>query len=88
MSDRFANHSTGLTGPAENVEVVDYASGNVTLTQPSRYLKSSGSGILKVDTVGGQINVSLVVVPGVNHERVTRVYQSGSTAGLTINNCY
>lgn len=83
-TDYFANARPGLVGPGENIEVANYASGNYDFVAEPRFIVSSGTGILKVDTAGGQTNVSLPVVPGVNPVRITRVYQSGSTAGLTI----
>jgi hypothetical protein len=80
MADRFANHSSGVTGPGVRGEVANYSAGNHTFSFTPRYLKCSASGILKVDLLGGGTNIDLPVVPGVNPERVTRIYNSGSTA--------
>jgi hypothetical protein len=79
MSNNLANYSTGLTGPGTKGEVANYSSGDHTFTFVPRYLKCSASGILRVDLVRGGTNISLPVVPGVNPERVTRIYNVGST---------
>lgn len=80
MANRFSNHSGGVTGPGTRGEVADYSSGNHTFSFVPRYLKCSASGILKVDLLDGGTNIDLPVVPGVNPERVTRIYNSGSAA--------
>ena len=80
MSDKFANSHGGLTAPGTYAEEADYTAGNHTFATVPRYLKCSASGILKVDMLNGGVNVSLPVVPGVNPERVTKIYNSGSTA--------
>lgn len=80
MSDLFANSKGGMSGPGTNAEVADYSADDHDFTHTTRYLKCSASGILKVDMAGGGTNISLPVVPGVNPERVTRIYNSGSTA--------
>jgi hypothetical protein len=80
MSNNLANYSTGLTGPGTKGEVANYSAGDHTFSFVPRYLKCSASGILKVDLVRGGTNISLPVVPGVNPERVTRIYNVGSTA--------
>jgi hypothetical protein len=79
MSNNLANYSTGLTGPGTKGEVANYSSGDHTFTFVPRYLKCSASGILKVDLVRGGTNISLPVVPGVNPERVSKIYNVGST---------
>jgi hypothetical protein len=80
MADKFANAHGGLTGPGTYAEVADYSSGDHTFSTFPRYLKCSASGVLKVDMLDGGVNVSLPVVPGVNPERVKKIYNSGSTA--------
>jgi hypothetical protein len=80
MSDRFGAERVELTAPGSRGEVADYSAGNHTFSFVPRYLKCSASGILKVDLLGGGTNIDLPVVPGVNPERVTRIYNSGSTA--------
>jgi hypothetical protein len=80
MSNNLANYSSGLTGPGSKGEVADYSSGNHTFSFVPRYIKCSASGILKVDLLRGGTNISLPVVPGVNPERVSRIYNVGSTA--------
>jgi hypothetical protein len=80
MADKFANYSNGITGPGTYAEVADYSSGDHTFTTFPRYLKCSASGVLKVDMLNGGVNVSLPVVPGVNPERVKKIYNVGSTA--------
>ena len=84
MSNNLANYSTGLTGPGTKGEVANYSSGDHTFTFVPRYLKCSASGILRVDLVRGGTNVTLPVVPGVNPERVTKIYNSGSTSMTVI----
>jgi hypothetical protein len=79
MSNNLANYSTGLTGPGTKGEVANYSSSDHTFTFVPRYLKCSASGILKVDLVRGGTNISLPVVPGVNPERVSKIYNVGST---------
>ena len=79
MSNNLANYSTGLTGPGTKGEVADYSAGDHDFTFVPRYLKCSASGILKVDLVRGGTNISLPVVPGVNPERVSKIYNVGST---------
>jgi hypothetical protein len=80
MADNLANYSSGLTGPGTKGEVADYSAGDHEFTFVPRYLKCSASGILQVDLVRGGTNIPLPVVPGVNPERVTRIYNVGSTA--------
>jgi hypothetical protein len=80
MSNNLANYSSGLTGPGSKGEVADYSSGNHTFSFVPRYIKCSASGILKVDLLRGGTNISLPVVPGVNPERVSKIYNVGSTA--------
>jgi hypothetical protein len=84
MPNNLANYSSGLTGPGTKGEVANYSSGDHTFTFVPRYLKCSASGILRVDLVRGGTNVTLPVVPGVNPERVTKIYNSGSTAMTVI----
>jgi hypothetical protein len=84
MSNNLANYSTGLTGPGTKGEVANYSSGDHTFTFVPRYLKCSASGILKVDLVRGGTNISLPVVPGVNPERVSKIYNVGSTSMTVI----
>jgi len=79
MADNLANYSSGLSGPGSKGEVADYSAGDHEFTFVPRYLKCSASGILKVDLLRGGTNISLPVVPGVNPERVTKIYETGST---------
>lgn len=79
MADKFSNAHGGLTAPGTYAEVADYSSGDHTFSTFPRYLKCSASGILKVDMLDGGTNVSLPVIPGVNPERVTKIYNVGST---------
>ena len=80
MADNLANYSSGLSGPGSKGEVADYSADDHTFTFVPRYLKCSASGILKVDLPRGGTNISLPVVPGVNPERVTKIYNVGSTS--------
>jgi hypothetical protein len=80
MADNLANYSSGLSGPGSKGEVADYSADDHEFTFVPRYLKCSASGILKVDLLRGGTNISLPVVPGVNPERVTKIYNVGSTA--------
>ena len=70
--------STNLTLPGSRAEVADYSAGNHNFSFTPRYLKCSDDGVLKVDMEKGGTNISLPVVAGVNPERVTRIYNTGS----------
>lgn len=80
MADKFGGQPYLLDSPGAYGEEADYSSDNHTFATVPRYLKCSASGILKVDLLGAGTNISLPVVPGVNPERVTKIYNSGSTA--------
>lgn len=80
MADTFGGQPYLLTSVGAYGEVADYSAGDHTFSTVPRYLKCSASGILKVDLLGAGTNISLPVVPGVNPERVTKIYNSGSTA--------
>jgi hypothetical protein len=79
MSDRFGAERVDLLSPGTRGEVADFSEDNYDFTFVPRYLKCSAAGILKVDLLGGGTNVSLPVVAGENRERVTKIYNSGST---------
>ena len=80
MADNYSNYKGGLTGPGTKGEEADYSATDHTFAVTPRYLKCSGSGVLQVDLLEGGTNIALPVVPGVNPERVTKIYNSGSTA--------
>jgi hypothetical protein len=67
-----------LLQPGVAGEQADYSAGDYTFTNEPRYIKCSALGILKVDLLDGGIGVDLPVVPGVNPERVTKIYNVGS----------
>lgn len=89
MANNFPNQfndNVGVVSPAINLEEADYSAGDYTFTATPRYLKCSAFGILKVDAFGIGTSIDLPVVPGTNWERVTKIYQSGSTA-MTVVGC-
>ena len=65
-------------------EEADFSSVDYTFTDTPRYIKCSAAGILKVDLLNGGTGVDLPVVPGVNPERVTKIYTSGSDSMTVI----
>jgi hypothetical protein len=67
-----------LLQPGVAGEQADYSAGDYTFTNEPRYIKCSALGILKVDLLDGGTGVDLPVVPGVNPERVTKIYNVGS----------
>lgn len=54
------------------------------LTYVSRCLGLNANGTLKVDTLDGQIGISILVFTGWNSLRITKIYKVGSDAGLTV----
>ncbi len=75
--------STTLANPAKNAVEVDYSSADVDLKGVHGLLLGT-AGTLAVDMHGGATNVSLPLQAGYNPIRVTKVYNSGSTAGLNV----
>ena len=73
-----------LLQPGVAGEEADFSSVDYTFTDTPRYIKCSAAGILKVDLLDGGTGVDLPVVPGVNPERVTKIYNSGSDAMTVI----
>ena len=78
----FTNLS--LLQPGTRGEEADYSASDYTFTDTPRYIKCSAVGILKVDLLDGGTGVDLPVVPGVNPERITKIYNAGSTAMTVI----
>jgi hypothetical protein len=62
------------------VEVADFSSTDYEFSQPVRYFKCSEGGILRVDLAGGQTDVDILVTTGLNPEKITKIYNSGSDA--------
>jgi hypothetical protein len=62
------------------VEVADFSSTDYEFAQPVRYFKCSAGGVLRVDLVGGQEDVDILVTAGINPESITKIYNSGSDA--------
>jgi hypothetical protein len=81
MSDPYASHESGLTSPARNAAAVTPSdTENLTTSVRALYI-GGGSGVLKVDTVGGQtVTFAGVPVGFVLPVSVQRVYVTGTTA--------
>ena len=73
-----------LLQPGVAGEEADYSATDYTFTDTPRYIKCSALGILKVDLLSGGTGVDLPVVPGVNPERVTKIYNVGSDSMTVI----
>ena len=81
--DRFSAETPLIEHPARQVETIDPANGDATLTQMSRFLIVKGNGELYVDLAGYdgsvQANVELPPLPGqVLPVRITKVYGASS----------
>jgi hypothetical protein len=64
-----------------NAESVNLATSDYVPAGARQALQVGGGGNLKVDTAGGQVGVTLTgVAAGLLRLRVTRVYQTGTTA--------
>jgi hypothetical protein len=77
MSDNFKNHTSRLSSPGTKGEVADYYEQDYTFSFVPRYIKCSDSGILLVDLVDS-VEIELPVTPGVNPERVVKIYSVDS----------
>ena len=79
MNDIFASHTGGLESPASTlISVVPDDAAD--LAQASRALNVSGSGTVRITTVGGT-TATVYVAAGIAFPvRVTRVWASGTTA--------
>ena len=79
MADAFASYTPGLESPASFLTEVT-PSDTQDLKQTSRALNVGTSGVLRVTTAGGQ-QASIYVAAGIAFPlRVTRVWQTGTTA--------
>jgi hypothetical protein len=80
MPDPFRNHAPGLESPATGLAPVIPDDG-ADLPVASRALNVAQSGLVRVTTLGGQV-ASVYVAAGIAFPiRVTRVWQTGTTAG-------
>lgn len=66
--------------PAENAVAIDYGSADQTLFAASRALLISTAGNLKVDMAGSGTGITLPVPVGLIPVRISKIYQTGSTA--------
>lgn len=75
--DKINPLTNGLQ-PGVEAEQANYSSTDYTFTKVPRYIKCSALGILKVDFLNGGTGILLPVVPGVNPERITKIYNDTS----------
>lgn len=80
MADTFNNYRTGLESSFSNLEAADFSATDFTFSTVPRGLICATFGSIKVDTLGGNIGVTVSVQPGVNPIRVTKIYNVGSDA--------
>lgn len=79
MSDTFEGFSSGLESPATHITTIT-PNDTTDLVVASRALNVATSGVVRVTTVGGT-TAPIYVVAGVAFPvRVTRVWNSGTTA--------
>lgn len=79
MSDAFSGHAAGLTSPAEQAFEIIPDDG-VDLAVPTRALCVSGSGTVRVTTLGGS-TATLYLAAGVPFPvRASRIWTSGTSA--------
>ena len=83
MGDKFGFTSAGLESPLESGELADYSAGDHAFTMTPRALNCSAAGSLSVD-MGDLTAQAIYVVAGLNPYRVTKIYNSGSTAMTVI----
>lgn len=81
MADNFSEYDPGLSSPVTGGEAVDIGSGDHTATETGRALWVGTTGNVKVDTSDGDtITINNVQDGTVLPVRVTKVYQTGTTA--------
>ena len=79
MADNFKGFNVGLESPGENHARPDFSSADATIPFTARYFKCSADGTLVVD-MPGSTQTTIQVFKGYNVERITKIYNSGSTA--------
>jgi hypothetical protein len=79
MSDAFGFDRPNLESPLTTGQLANFSSGNYDFPILPRALNCSAAGTLVVD-MGSLTNQAIAVVAGLNPYRVTRIYNSGSTA--------
>ena len=86
MADPFVGHNKGLDSPFDSAIAVDIGSGDHTLATASRGLWVGGLGNVKVDMVGVGTGIVFTAVPAgtLLPIRVTKIYQSGTTASAMV----
>ena len=77
------NPLTSALQPGVEAEQANYTGSDYIFSTTPRYIKCSAIGILKVDFLNGSTEINLPVVPGVNPERITKIY-SGSSDVMTV----
>ncbi len=70
--------------PAIGAVVISYGGGDQTITGHARFLYITTAGNLKVDTARGDVGITLAFVTGLAPIKVTKIYQTGSTAAGSI----
>lgn len=70
--------------PANDAIAIDYSLGDQTIAGNARALYITTAGNLKVDTAAGRVGVTLPFITGVAALKVTKIYQTGSTAAGAI----
>jgi hypothetical protein len=79
MTDKFANHNTGLESPAVSLDAIT-PDDSADLPWITRAVAVSGSGMLRVTTVDGSEG-QIFVAAGVPFPiRLRRVWLTGTTA--------
>lgn len=79
MSDPFANVTPGLESPATHLAAVT-PNDSQDLTSASRGINVSGTGTVRVTTVGGDTATVYIAAGSAFPIRVTRIWATGTTA--------
>lgn len=81
MPDNFSDHRTGLTSPANNIEVVNASTANHTFSFTTRAIYVGGAGNLEVVLESGDQGVFASVPAGtILPIRCTTVVSTGTAA--------
>lgn len=79
MSDPFANVTPGLESPATHLAAVT-PDDTQDLASASRGINVSGTGTVRVTTVGGDTETVYIAAGSAFPLRVTRIWATGTTA--------
>jgi len=82
--DRYHGRRSALSEPLTNVEVSTHSTADFSLENVSRCLGINANGTLKIDTLDGQLGISILVFTGWNSLRIKKIYKDGSDAGLKV----